>query len=200
LAAVGLVAVTVISSIAASQARSLARAEGERRQIAVQAKEDSDAARDRLEQTTARSLARALNPDVEVSAKVELTDPETEALWELAESPDERLRVRFLVEATRNPMSAFQLCSRSESALIAAVGLDSSRRDHAAELLLGRIRGRGLTVEHKTNLAIVALANEDSLDRSQKSALRPSSMPSSTAPLLARVFEADCPTPKGRFS
>ena len=135
----------------------------ERRQIADNAKKESDAARDRLEQTSARSLARALNPEVEGSKTAGLTDPETEALWELAESTDERLRVRFLDEATRSAMTAYQLCSRSEPTLIAAVGLGSSRRVRAAELLLGRIRERDLTVEHRSNLAVVALANEDSL-------------------------------------
>ena len=97
LAAAGLVAVAVISSIAAFQAQARAKAERERREIADQAKMDSDTARDRLEQSVARSLVRPFDALSERTSLMQpevapLTDTEVEALWELAEARDERLR------------------------------------------------------------------------------------------------------------
>ena len=101
LAAVGLMAVAVISSIAAFQAQARARAERELRQVA-------DSSRDKIEQTFARSLARPLNPEdtndtipwirllqmgeSESFHSVSMSKPEVVALWELTELADERLR------------------------------------------------------------------------------------------------------------
>ncbi|HTU22170.1 MAG TPA: serine/threonine-protein kinase, partial [Gemmataceae bacterium] len=59
----------------------------ESEQIAVAAKQVAVAAKDDLEQALARSLVRPLNPE----GGNTLNEPETEALWELAENPGERL-------------------------------------------------------------------------------------------------------------
>ena len=91
-----------------------------------------------------------------------MTDPEVVALWELAESQDERLRTRFLDEATRYPMPARQLRARAEPALIAAVGLDSMLRDRAAKLLSDRFLNADLgTLAHRADVALIAWELED---------------------------------------
>ena len=53
--------------------------------------------------------------------------PEVRALWELAAMGTDSVRLEFLNEATRGPITLTQLCARSEPALIAAVGLDPAR-------------------------------------------------------------------------
>ena len=167
LAAAGLVAAAVISSIAAFQARRERRRRRERREIADQAKMDSDTARDRLEQSVARSLVRpfdALSERTGISQPkvTPFTGTEVEALWELAEARDERLRMRFLDEAIRDPMPVRQLLARAEPALIAAVGLDSMRRDRAAKLLADRFLDAKLgTPAHRADVALIALELED---------------------------------------
>ena len=49
--------------------------------------------------------------------------------------------MRFLAEAVRDPINAGKLLSRSESALIAAVGLDPSKARPSAELLADQFLG-----------------------------------------------------------
>ena len=56
--------------------------------------------------------------------KETLSIPEAESLWELARLGDTDIGLRFLDEATRDPITLSQLRARSEPALIAAVGLD----------------------------------------------------------------------------
>ena len=91
-----------------------------------------------------------------------MTDTEVKALWELAEARDERLRMRFLDEAIRDPMPARQLRARAEPALIAAVGLDLMRRDRAAKLLADRFLDADLgTPAHRADAALIALELED---------------------------------------
>ncbi len=133
LAAVGLVAVAVVSSIAAFQAQALAKAERDRREIADSAKKDSDIARDALEQTIARRMVSPLNPKGENEGEVVLTDPETRALWEIAELRNERLRMRFLDEATSDPITARQLC--------ASIGAGADR-DYRPRSKAARSRGQ----------------------------------------------------------
>ncbi len=167
LAAAGLVAAAVISSIAAFQAQARAKAERERREIADQAKMDSDTARDRFEQSAARSLVGPFDALSERTSfgqpeVAPLTDTEVERLWELAEERDDRLRMRFLYEAIRDPMAVRQLLARAEPALIAAVGLDSMRRDRAAKLLADRFLDPKLgTPAHRADVALIALELED---------------------------------------
>jgi serine/threonine protein kinase len=68
-----------------------------------------------------------------------LSGPETQALWELSEHPEEPLWQRVLEEGTRTADTTRQLAFRSESALIAAIGLDTSRRARAARVLANRL-------------------------------------------------------------
>ena len=80
--------------------------------------------RDAMEGLLARGLAKPLDPDGD--GKDTLSVPESESLWELARLGDKEIGLRFLDEATRDPITLSQLRARSEPALIAAVGLDES--------------------------------------------------------------------------
>jgi tRNA A-37 threonylcarbamoyl transferase component Bud32 len=158
LAVAGLVAACVFSIAFALQSRALARTERDRREIADKAMKESDTARDRLEQTFARSLVRPLNPEGNTET---LTDPEFVALWELAESADDQLRLRFLDEATRDSMTTRQLQAKSEPALIAALGLDQAKSDQAIRLLAGRLHESAIPQEQRADVALVALQLAD---------------------------------------
>jgi hypothetical protein len=86
-----------------------------------------------------------------------LTDPESEALWELAESPSERLRGWFVTEAIARPLGTAQLRGRSSHALIAAVGLDPVRRARAEQALAERMSDGTLPLLHRADIACIAL-------------------------------------------
>jgi hypothetical protein len=157
LAVAGLVGVAVMSSIAASQARARARAERERAEVADRAKKDAEIARDKSEGIAARGLIRPL----ELRDAKQFTEPELESLWELAEKPGERLWLRFLEEATRDPLTTRQLLARAEPSLVAALGLDRAKCDHANRLLERCQREFVNTQEQAANVAIVALQLAD---------------------------------------
>jgi hypothetical protein len=166
----GLVAVAVLSSIAALQALARAKLERELRQISQLSEAKALADRDTIEKTAARSLIRPLNPDPGNTAETmggmsmmsvrnpdRLSEPESAALWELAEHSTEQLRLRYLDEATRDPIMLRQLSARSQPALIAALGLDRLRRKTAGRLLDGRLADAAIPREQKLEWAIFAL-------------------------------------------
>jgi tRNA A-37 threonylcarbamoyl transferase component Bud32 len=109
------------------------------------AEAEAKEARERVEATLARSLLRPLGHE---SGRNEsrLADPpntiELEALWELAESPGDRVRLLFIEDALRRPDTARQLSNRRVWAVHAAVGLDRDRRQRVEEILLARLRDR----------------------------------------------------------
>jgi hypothetical protein len=175
LAVAGLVAIAVLASLAAVQAQARAKAERERRELADRATTDAELARDKLERSFARSLVSPLNLELtghaEMSAAggsfnlVRLNERESVALWELAESQDERLRMRFLEEGIRDPISARQLLARPEPPLIAAVGLDPARRDRAVDLLVGHVLNAKLGAHaYQAAVALIALELKDQHD------------------------------------
>jgi hypothetical protein len=143
----GLIA-TLLAGTAVSLAFGL-RAEHRRAQ--------AEQAQDDLEQALARSLVRPLNPERDN----ELSEPEAEALWELAENPKENFRWRFVSETLRSPMTIMQLSQRAEPAWIAAVGLDEEKRKRAEQRLIEQLETADLSVKQKYNLAIAALTLED---------------------------------------
>jgi hypothetical protein len=158
LAAVGLVVIALVSSIAAFQAQRRAKAEKDRREIAQRAEERATADRDTIERTYARSLVGPLNPRIfHENESDELNEPELRALWELAEHPGERLWLHYLDEATRTPNTTRQLVARSEPAFIAALGLDPLRHDAAATFLSGRLGDSAIPEEVKPDVALLAL-------------------------------------------
>ncbi|MFO0811553.1 MAG: serine/threonine-protein kinase [Gemmataceae bacterium] len=119
---------------------------------AVAARNDLATANDGLEGTLARSLCRPL----QISGNYTLSEPESEAMWELAQG-QQRLGDRFLTEATRLPLSAAQLRARAEPAMIAAVGLDPERRARALRLVANHLGDRQLNLSQRADLALVGL-------------------------------------------
>jgi hypothetical protein len=134
-----------MSVYATVQARKLAEVERGRRQEAERAEDDA-------EHALARSLVRPLNQQGGDS----LSEPEAEALWELARKPGDRFWWRFVAEATRTPLAASQLRGRAEPVWIAVVGLDQERHDRAVGLLHERLRAEGLSAQHRFDLAVAA--------------------------------------------
>src|SRR5262249_16107924 len=94
-------------------------------------------ANDRLVSSVARSLVRPLGLQVQTNKPLPpLSDAEIEALGELGGTAEEELRLRFVAEAIRNPVTTRQLRYRADFALQAAVGLDAGRRAAVERLLV----------------------------------------------------------------
>ncbi len=100
-------------------------------------------AKDKTERTLARSLARPLDLNGKTQG-FSLSDPEVEALWDLASQDRDSFKLRFLDEAIGDPLTLRQLLSRSEPALIATIGLDPGLRGRASKLLLERLKNSEL--------------------------------------------------------
>jgi uncharacterized membrane protein (UPF0136 family) len=123
---------------------------------AVAARNDLEAANDQLLTSVAHSLLGPLGAQIKPDLPAPpLDDPENEALWELASSPDDRLRMRFVEEALRDPLRTRQLASRAKLAMHAAVGLDEGRRKRVEKLLADRLQAKGTTAEQKRDVALL---------------------------------------------
>jgi eukaryotic-like serine/threonine-protein kinase len=128
--------------------------------FAVQAdrrRAQAEAAADDLEWALARSLVGPLDPN----GKEGLGQPEAEALWGLASTANERLRLRFLEEALGTEITAGQLRQRAEPALTAAVGLDTRRRERTERILAAGMQDLNKGLRHRTEIAWVALELSD---------------------------------------
>jgi hypothetical protein len=99
----------------------------------------------------ARSLLRPLGHNAGRLNAIELN-----ALWELAESPSDRVRLLFLEQALESPETARQLRNRAALALHAVVGLDRPRRQQVEERLGAQLRDKSLSLDSRTDLALVA--------------------------------------------
>jgi uncharacterized protein (DUF2267 family) len=151
-AAASLLIGIIASTFFAVQASRRAVAESRERARAVSAEKNMDG-------LLARGLAKPLDPDGDQKEMLSLL--EAEALWELARLGDTDIGLRFLDEATKDPITLSQLGARSEPALIAAVGLDAEKRKRAARLLTDRLGDPELQLQSKVDLAFVALEFED---------------------------------------
>jgi len=140
------------STYFAVQASRRAFAESRERARAIDAEKN-------MEGLLARGLAKPLDPDGD--GKVTLSLPETESLWELARLGNTDIGLRFLDEATRDPVSLSQLRARTEPALIASVGLEQSKRDWVVELLQQRFQDPKRSAIEKGDLAFIALELAD---------------------------------------
>jgi serine/threonine protein kinase len=145
----------VAAAVSSWQAWRATRAET----VAVEARNDVERvnehltrSRDDLEVTLARSLSR---PFLEKGG--DLTEPEAEALWELARNPGEKLWLRFVDEGTRTPEAAARFRERSELAWIAAVGLDPAKRERVERLLGERLSDPRIAPRQKIDLAFAAI-------------------------------------------
>ena len=110
---------------------------------------------DDREATLARSLLRPLALE---GGDRPVTEPEMEALWELAGSRPGQMGYRFVEEATRGPITSRQFRDRAALAFHAAVGLDEQQRARVETLLLRRFADAALTEDHKTILAQAVIA------------------------------------------
>jgi serine/threonine protein kinase len=114
---------------------------------------------DTLETTLARSLLRPLGlQSPKADEVIPLTDPEIEALWELASTPEESLRMRFIAEGIRNPATTRQLRNRAALAVHATVGLDRRRREEVERRLRERLTAEGIPPEQSIDLALTLAA------------------------------------------
>jgi serine/threonine protein kinase len=152
---------TTVSTVFALRASNRARAERKERIRAENAETDAKNARDQIEATLARSLIRPLDPEAEYEEKDVLPPIETDAFWELAGNGSGSLGLRYLHEATRDPMSTRQLCARSEPAMIAAVGLNEEKRRQAIDLLMGRLAETGMSLTQKADITLALLELDD---------------------------------------
>jgi hypothetical protein len=150
---------TAVSTAFAVRESDRARAAGKERLRVEAAEADARKARDEIEGTFARSLIEPL--DAGGDASETLGPFEVEALWELAGNSSESLGLRFLDEAARGRETPRQLCARSEPALIAAVGLDPRKREHAIGLLTRRLGETGLPPVRKADIALTILGLTD---------------------------------------
>jgi hypothetical protein len=137
----------------ATVARAKEKEAREREEEARDEKQRADEARAQVEATLARSLLRPLGHQEEGG----VNGIEWDALWELAESPSDRVRLLFVEQALEGPRTLGQLRTRREVALHAAVGLDSVRRRQLVGLLLGHFRERGTDPRVLIDHALVAL-------------------------------------------
>jgi tRNA A-37 threonylcarbamoyl transferase component Bud32 len=117
---------------------------------AVSARNKLAESNDNLLTSVARSLLRPLA----AQNLHELSDPEIDSLWELASTKEDRLRLRFVQEALRGPVTMRQLKDRAAVAMQAAVGLDSGTRTQMQHLLGKRLEAKGIESDEQ---AVVAL-------------------------------------------
>jgi hypothetical protein len=73
------------------------------------------------------------------ASRVELAEPELGALWNLAQTDDERVRLRFLEEGLARPDTAQRLGHRAEGAIRAAIGLDGERWRRALQIVRDKL-------------------------------------------------------------
>ncbi len=169
--AASLIVGTVVATAFAIQANANAATARDNEETAQQEKAAAVAARNELEQSNDRlltSVARSLlRPLLKIQPNQQpppLSDPEIGALWELASTREDRLRLRFVEEAMRDPETKRQLKDRAAVALHSVVGLDRTRRTQVKQLLGESLQAQGSTPEQQENVA-VCLAHVAILDR-----------------------------------
>jgi hypothetical protein len=116
---------------------------------ATRHRRQSEDALEDLNRETAYSLIEALDPN---GAKT-LSHAEIEALWRLARTSNEQVRLRFLKEAGGAEGTARTLRFRAELFVHGAVGLDLRRRERAEHLLAEVVRDPGRSARHRTEIA-----------------------------------------------
>jgi tRNA A-37 threonylcarbamoyl transferase component Bud32 len=93
------------------QASRRALAENRERARAVVAEKNAVSAEKNMEGLLVRGFASSLDPDG--GGKTTLAEPETERLWDLARLGDTDIGLRFLNDATKDPITLSQLSARS---------------------------------------------------------------------------------------
>jgi serine/threonine protein kinase len=149
----------VQASRQATEARISAGLADEQKARALQKEKEAIEAGEQLEETLARSLLRPLGliDYVYSGGSTQINNGELDALWELAESPRDRLHRLFLEIALQRPATTRQLRIRSELAIHAAVGLDLARRQRLEEMLLHRLKDETSEAAWQRDYALLAL-------------------------------------------
>ncbi len=109
-----------------------------------------------LEETVARGLLRPIGHDAN-----KVTDPEIEALWELADNKNERVHLLFVQQALQGPGTARQLLNRADMAVHAAVGLDPERRRQVEKALLAQLRDEKSDFAVRTDCVLIGLTLDE---------------------------------------
>jgi serine/threonine protein kinase len=159
--ALALIGGTAVSTFFAFQADQRAKDADDSAQKAREREQKEKAAREEVETTLARSLLRPLghttNPANDI---LRPTNPanniELDALWELADSLSDRVRLVFVENAVETEGKARQLRNRAELALHAAVGLDWEWRERVEGILLGRLRDDSASLALREEVALAA--------------------------------------------
>jgi tRNA A-37 threonylcarbamoyl transferase component Bud32 len=116
---------------------------------------------DELLTSVARGLLAPLGlQSHEKGSPVGVVDGEIEALWELAVSKEDRLRLRFVEHGTKRRTTTRRLKSRAAFAMHAAVGLDVYRRE-AVEQMMAKQMSAALPWEQRTDVALMLAALGD---------------------------------------
>jgi hypothetical protein len=165
----------------------------------VEAQNEAERARSITAGSWARLLGREVLPgqaDPWSGISPGLSDTEIEVLAELGETPDEKLRLRFVEEALRTPRTTWQLRSRAAFALHAAVGLDAQCRDKVEQMLVERLAHKDVSSDEFNDLflSLVALGDVGPQGARQVSASLTRAMSQTTDPgklnLLAQRLSA----------
>jgi len=124
----------------------------------IRSEQEERQTNDRLLAQEARRLLSALALVKERPA-INLLGPPTEqeikAFGELAATPEKRLRLLFLEQALRSPITTRQLKTRAVYALHAAVGLDLERRLRVERMLVEVFEARGIAPEQQEEVAVL---------------------------------------------
>jgi hypothetical protein len=107
---------------------------------------------DELNVALAQSLLRPMGHEGSAVGSIEL-----DALWELASTANDRLRLLFIEKALEKPATAEQLNRRAHLAVHAVVGLNPDRRQQVLQMLVSKLRDKGTDL--KIRLACVSLGN-----------------------------------------
>jgi hypothetical protein len=112
-------------------------------------------AREQAEATLARSLLRQVGRGGRYADRIEM-----EAIWELAQSQNDRVRLLFLEFALQSSNTSHELRNRRQQAVHAAVGLDRTRQQRLEEMLLARLRDNAVEPRVREDSALIAAALE----------------------------------------
>jgi hypothetical protein len=122
-------------------------------------------ARAELEVTLARSLVRPIGPPSDSrnlnSRSSPVGENELEAIWELAEITNDRIRLLVIEQALSRPGTLRQFTNRRHMAIHATVGLDRSRRQRVQELLIARLRNEHQDGQMVANCGMLAITLGD---------------------------------------
>jgi hypothetical protein len=106
-----------------------------------------------------RTVQKWLAPQgLQAGTDVSLLDGEVEALWDMAGTQEDPLRILFVQEAIREPATTRQLSNRRAFALHAAVGLSQRRRGAVERVLVERLQAEGIPAGQQTDLALALAA------------------------------------------